>query len=96
MRVLADGRVKRSAAEWQEVFEACAESGLSALAFCRRAGIPRSTFTRWQQRVQVVPAQAQTGAFVELPLPAAGSRASLAPGEFELSLPGGVTLRWKG
>jgi hypothetical protein len=95
MRVLADGRVKRSAAEWRKVFEACAESGLSALAFCQRAGIPRSTFTRWQQRVQVVPSQAQTAAFVELPLSVAGSSASLAPGEFELSLPGDVTLRWK-
>lgn len=95
MRVLADGRVKRSAAEWRKLFEKCEASGLSAMAFCQRAGIPRSTFTRWQQRVQVVPSQAQTAAFVELPLPVAGSSASLAPGEFELSLPGGVTLRWK-
>jgi len=95
MRVLADGRVKRSAAEWRKLFEKCEASGLSALAFCQRAGIPRSTFTRWQQRVQVVSSQAQTAAFVELPLPVAGSSASLAPGEFELSLPGGVTLRWK-
>jgi len=95
MRVLADGRVKRSAAEWRKLFEKCEASGLSAMAFCQRAGIPRSTFTRWQQRVQVVSSQAQTAAFVELPLPVAGSSASLAPGEFELSLPGGVTLRWK-
>ena len=95
MRVLADGRVKRSAAEWRKLFEKCEASGLSAMAFCQRAGIPRSTFTRWQQRVQVVSSQAQTAAFVELPLPVAGSNASLAPGEFELSLPGGVTLRWK-
>jgi hypothetical protein len=95
MRVLADGRVKRSAAEWRKLFEKCEASGLSAMAFCQRAGIPRSTFTRWQQRVQVVPSQAQTAAFVELPLSVAGSNASLAPGEFELSLPGGVTLRWK-
>lgn len=95
MRVLADGRVKRSVAEWRGVFEKCEASGLSAVAFCQRAGIPRSTFTRWQQRMQVVPAQAQTAAFVELPLSGAGSNASLAPGEFELSLPGGVTLRWK-
>ena len=95
MRVLADGRVKRSEAEWRKLFEKCEASGLSAMAFCQRAGIPRSTFTRWQQRVQVVSSQAQTAAFVELPLPVAGSSASLAPGEFELSLPGGVTLRWK-
>jgi len=87
--------VKRSEAEWRKLFEKCEASGLSALAFCQRAGIPRSTFTRWQQRVQVVSSQAQTAAFVELPLPVAGSSASLAPGEFELSLPGGVTLRWK-
>jgi hypothetical protein len=95
MRVLADGRVKRSVAEWRRVFEKCEASGLSAMAFCQREEIPRSTFTRWQQRVRVVPAEPKTAAFVELPFSTAGSSAVLAPGELELSLPGGVTLRWK-
>jgi hypothetical protein len=95
MRVLADGRVKRSVAEWRRVFEKCEASGLSALAFCQREGIARTTFTRWQQRVRVVPSEPKTAAFVELPLSMQESSASLAPGELELSLPGGVMLRWK-
>ena len=36
MRVLADGRVRRTAAEWRVVLEKFEASGLSALAFCRR------------------------------------------------------------
>ena len=95
MRVLADGRVKRSVAEWRRVFEKYEASGLSVMVFCQREGIARSVFTRWQQRVRVVPAEPKTAAFVELPFSTAGSSAVLAPGELELSLPGGVTLRWK-
>lgn len=96
MRVLADGRVKRSAAEWRRVFERCEASGLSALAFCQREGIPRSTFTRWQQRLRLAPSPADAAAFVELPLGAAGQGSpSLSTAELELSLPGGVVLRWR-
>ena len=97
MRVLADGRVKRSAAEWRRVFEKCEASGLSALAFCEREGIPRSTYTRWQQRLQDAPSPSppDAAAFVELPLVAAGGGASLSAAELELSLPGGVVLRWR-
>jgi len=63
MRAMADGRVRRSAEEWRKIFDKCEASGLSALVFCLREGIPRSTFTRWQQRVRVVPTQPQTGRF---------------------------------
>jgi hypothetical protein len=41
-----NGRVKRSAAEWRKVFERCEASGVSALAFCAREGIPRSSFAQ--------------------------------------------------
>lgn len=96
MRVLADGRVKRSAAEWRRLFEKCEASGLSALAFCRREKIPRSTFTRWQQRVRVAPSPAEAARFVELPLVATNEDASFSSAaELELSLPGGVVLRWR-
>jgi hypothetical protein len=87
--------VKRSAAEWRKVFERCEASGLSALAFCEREGIPRSTFALWRRRVRVGPSQPRAAAFVELPFATTGSSASLAAGDLELSLPGGVVLRWK-
>jgi hypothetical protein len=93
MRVLADGRVRRSAAEWRQVFERFEASGLSALAFCRRERIPRGTFLRWRHRPPV--SEPDRGAFVEVPLPAPARGSSLASGEMELSLPGGVILRWR-
>ncbi len=98
MQVLADGRVRRTVAEWREVIEAQEASGLSVLAFCEREKLSRSAFTRWRRELKRGSAGA-TGvqaSFVELPMPrAAVERRSLAAGELELSLPGGVTLRWK-
>lgn len=98
MQVLADGRVRRTVAEWREVIEAQESSGLSVLAFCEREKLSRSAFTRWRREVKpqsARPVEAEPS-FVELPLPrAAVERRSLGPGELELSLPGGVTLRWK-
>jgi len=93
MRVLADGRVRRSASEWRRVLEKFEASGLSALSFCQREGISRGTFTRWQKRLEGL--EPEVGAFVELPLHVPAGSSSLAPGEMELSLPGGVKLRWK-
>lgn len=95
MRVLADGRVKRSPAEWRRVFEKCEASGLSGLAFCQRERIPRSTFTRWQQRLRVASSPADAAAFVELPLVTTAGDAPLSAAALELSLPGGVVLRWR-
>jgi hypothetical protein len=98
MQVLADGRVRRTAAEWRELIEAQEASGLSVLAFCERKKLSRSAFTRWRHELKRGGAEAADAeaCFVELPLPGveSGPR-SLAPGELELSLPSGVTLRWK-
>lgn len=98
MQVLADGRVRRTAAEWREVIEAQEASGLSVLAFCEREKLSRNAFTRWRRELKqesARPAEVEAS-FVELPLPrAAVASRSLAAGELELSLPGGVTLRWK-
>lgn len=95
MRVLSDGRVRRSSAEWRKVFEKCEASGLSALAFCQREGIPRATFKRWQQRLRVTASPPDAAGFVELPRMARSEDASLSSAALELSLPGGVVLRWR-
>ncbi len=76
------------------MFEKCEASGLSALAYCRREKIPRSTFTRWQQRLRVAAPPPDAARFVELPL-VANEDASLSSAALELSLPGGVVLRWR-
>lgn len=93
MRVLNDGRVRRSAAEWQEVITRFDASGLSALAFCQRERLSRAAFTRWRRQLD---GQAeQPAAFVELPQEVSNRSGELARGELELVLPGGVLLRWR-
>ena len=96
MRVLADGRVRRTAAEWRQLIEAQKASGLSVLAFCEREKLSRSAFARWRRELERGGPTDAEASFVELPPPrAAVEPRSLAAGELELALPGGVTLRWK-
>jgi hypothetical protein len=102
MQVLADGRVRRTAAEWRGLLARFEESGLSMTAFCRRAKLPLSSFARGRRRLggssRVERAPRSSPAFVEWIAP---SSAQAEPGKgaeagaFELSLPGGVVLRWK-
>jgi len=96
MQVLADGRVRRTEAEWRALLERFEKSGLPLAAFCRRTKLSPSSFLKWRRRFSAGPRPAPT--FVEWVAPAsaeleAGERR--VGGEFELSLPGGVVLRWK-
>lgn len=105
MRALADGRVRRSEGEWREVVEKWAESGLSVAAFCRQEGLTRSSFCQARKRMEGGASAAEApaagaperGGFVDLPLGTGSARAAaaLSPGEHELSLPGGIRLRWR-
>jgi hypothetical protein len=97
MRVLADGRVRRTEAEWRAVLERFEKSGLSLSAFCRRAKLPRGSVVKWRRRLAQRPSAAP--AFVEWvapPIAGTGTEtAAVRAGELELSLPGGVVLRWR-
>jgi len=99
MRVLVDGRVRRTEAEWRAVQERFEQSGLSMSAFCRRAKLARSSFVKWRRRLAGTPSRSP--GFVEWIAPsgvATAETVEAAPrgaGEFELALPGGVVLRWK-
>ena len=94
MRVLVDGRVRRSRAEWQTLLTRFKKSGLTRAAFCKQQKISASAFSTWKRKL--VGKGVRKPGFVELPPIARPAGASLpARGEFELSLPGGVVLRWK-
>jgi transposase-like protein len=94
MRVLADGRVRRTRSEWQKIMRRFEKSGLTVAAFCGREEISASAFSDWRRKLSVKGVKKPS--FVELTPSAPPPRASLpARGEFELSLPGGVVLRWK-
>ena len=94
MRVLADGRVRRTESEWRSIVTRYERSGLSESVFCQRSKLSRNTFLKWRRRFSKVAGTAP--AFVEWmgPLEAA-EQAPARVGEFELTLPGGVVLRWR-
>ena len=93
MRVLSDGRVRRTEAEWRSILERFERSGLSVSAFCRRSKISRGTFVK--RKKQLSTSTVAPPAFVEWIAPSAESETPSSSGEFELQLPGGAVLRWK-
>jgi hypothetical protein len=46
-----NGRVRRSASDWQDLVKRQAESGRSRAAFCRAEGISPSTFDLWHRKL---------------------------------------------
>jgi hypothetical protein len=94
MRVLTDGRVRRTELEWRSILARYERSGLSESAFCPDSKLSGSTFMKWKRRL--AGAAAPAPAFVEWIAPSgAAEEAPARVGEFELTLPGGVVLRWK-
>ena len=102
MRKQADGRLRRSREEWERIFERFYSSEMTVTAFCHREKLPKTTFEKWKKKIgrrqRTLPA---APTFVEWPsrsdpTPASTAKpSSLSAGELELSLPGGVVLRWK-
>ena len=97
MQVLADGRVRRTSGEWEKILARYRKSNLPIAAFCEKEEISRSAFATWKRRLGG--GRKKSPAFVEITRPTRKpSTAPIASEEttFELDLPGGVTLRWKG
>ncbi len=102
MQVLSDGRIRRSAPEWKEILERFGKSDLPIAAFCEKEEISRSAFASWKKKLggRIERSQTKAPAFVELlgvatkkSVPRAKASAGTS---FELTLPGGATLRWQG
>ncbi len=66
---------RRSAAEWRQLIEAQAASGLSRRAFCERHGLAVSTFGYWKRKLR------QAGPALE----AEGQGQASAPGWLEVT-----------
>ena len=102
MRKQADGKVRRSPEEWARIFERFHESKMTAADFCRREKLAKGSFEKWKKKVgRRSKVRAASPAFVEWPSPTQSvSNSSMTPpalcsGELELTLPGGVVIRWK-
>ena len=102
MQVLSDGRIRRTTPEWKEILDRFGTSGLPIAAFCEKEEISRSAFASWKKKLRDrrETAQPKSPAFVELSGVVAKKSApptmDSTETSFELALPGGVTLRWKG
>ena len=72
MRVLADGRVRRTRSEWQAIMRDFGKSGLTVTAFCEREKISASVFAAWKRRFGE--AEVRESRFVEVAPPSAVAR----------------------
>jgi hypothetical protein len=81
---------RRTAKEWSRILLRQRSSGLSRTEFCRREGIPLSTFDRWRPLIE---REGAAAGFVELAPAPTAKRESW---ELEVVLPGGVQLRFRG
>jgi len=96
MRTLSDGRERRSREEWQRIVSRFERSGLSENRFCKEQRLTRKTFRTWRQRLAEGGGTPPPFVEIAMPKPVAEEVAEpLGSGAFELSLPGGVTLRWR-
>ena len=69
MKVMSNGRKRRSESEWSEIISRFEGSGQSLRAFCRREGLAVNSLKRWQRRVA-----ADATPFVELTQPSSEAR----------------------
>ena len=93
MQVLSNGKVRRSAGEWREVFSRWKKSSLSPEDFCKKHEIRPSSFRRWQQRIGN--ANSLDAAFIPV-TPEPPSSVPTSGWLLEVTLPNGVQLRFQG
>lgn len=90
MRVMSNGKVRRSVTEWQAICDRFTKSGLGQQEFCQREAIAVGSFKKWYQRCLTQPEQ--KAAFVEL----AATPARSEGWTVEVELPSGVRVRVRG
>ena len=84
-------RTRRTKAQWTEILGRFESSALTSRDFCRREGLPLSSFQRWRRRLGSVDA----AEFVEL-VPTVTENEPVSTWSLDVSLPNGVSLRFQG
>lgn len=92
MPVITNGKTRRSASEWREIFDRFRGSGLSPRQFCQRESLVLATFHRWRERLAKV--DGPVSSFVEVAAPPESSPPSFW--SLEVELPDGRVLRMRG
>ena len=93
-------RIRRSQAQWRDIFAQFETSRMSAAAFCKERGISYGTFVRWRQRVvsatrETAQASVDDWLPIQVTADAEASNGTPQDWEIELALPGGIQLRMR-
>jgi len=90
LKVMSNGRVRRSSDEWRDLVSRCAASGVGLREFCRKEKVNLTSLQRWQKRL----AQSkQPTEFIDV-TPAVQD--SVSPWAVELEFSSGTILRLRG
>jgi hypothetical protein len=92
MRVHSNGKVRRTASEWREIFGRFEKSNLSPREFCHRESLSVESFRRWREKLAAKPVKAGADSFVEV----ASEEAFPAFWSLEIELPDGRMVRVRG
>jgi transposase len=92
MRVMSNGRVRRTEDEWRELISRFGKSGASLREFCRKEGLSAAGFQRWRAKLN---GKVDRKDFVTV-IPAAPVERSARPWVVEVTLPDGSRLRFQG
>ena len=80
----------RSESEWQKIFRDHRDSGLSQEAYCRKHGISKSSYWKWQRKLKK-----SAEKFIEIPNIETETTDPDTTGTVEVVFPSGVVLRMR-
>lgn len=89
MKLMSNGKVRRTSEEWHEILTQWKRSGLSAKEFCRKEELQLSSFQRWQQKLDGSSEQHDFVTVATAPPPTSSW-------VLEITLPNGTKLHFQG
>jgi hypothetical protein len=89
MKVMSNGKIRRTRDEWREILSQWEKSGLSAREFCRKQEIQLSSFERWHQKLNGSSGRDAFVALTQAPQP-------VSSWTLEVTLPNGSKLQFQG
>jgi hypothetical protein len=89
MKLMSNGKVRRTAEEWRQIITQWKRSGLSPEAFCQRESLQLSSFQRWHLKVNGSSGRQD---FVEV----TAASPSASTWALEVTLPNGSKLHFRG
>lgn len=88
MKVMSNGKVRRTEREWREILSRWEKSGVSPRDFCRKQELQLSSFERWRQKLN----SSAPDEFVAVTT----ASPSISTWMLEVTLPNGSKLRFQG